>query len=142
FVPGVEEWIADVLAHPGAPAPEEFREKLVKPLLDQLKVDAGEAVYQLAKGRLGLDGPPQSVRQQARRMGVTRARVYQLLDDCSKVFDVRWPEGKVQFDALAAKLESEEVPQERVQLFYALRELIYPSKYAEVSDSAYSGSSS
>src|SRR5690606_33508229 len=29
FVPQVEEWIADVLAHPGVPSPEEFQEKLV-----------------------------------------------------------------------------------------------------------------
>ncbi|HTM76492.1 MAG TPA: hypothetical protein VL133_02540, partial [Devosia sp.] len=88
-------------------------------------------------GRLGLDGPPQSVRQQARRMGVTRARIYQLLDDCSKVFDVRWPEGKMQLDALAQKFSTEQASPEKLQLFNAVRELFYPSKYAEVSDSAF-----
>ncbi|HTN73993.1 MAG TPA: hypothetical protein VL096_02055 [Pirellulaceae bacterium] len=137
FVPVVEEFVADVLAHPGIPTPEELREKLIQPMLKQLEVDAGETVYKLAAGRLGLDGPPQSVRQQARRMGVTRARIYQLLDDCSKVFDVRWPEGKMQLDALAQKFSTEQASPEKLQLFNAVRELFYPSKYAEVSDSAF-----
>lgn len=137
FVPLVEEFVADVLAHPGIPTPEELREKLVQPLLKQLETDAGETVHKLAAGRLGLDGSPQSVRQQARRMGVTRARIYQLLDDCSKVFDVRWPEGKMQLDALAHKFATEQASPEKLQLFNAVRELFYPSKYAEVSDSAF-----
>lgn len=142
FVPVVEEFVTDVLEHPGIPTPEELREKLVQPMLQQLEVDAGETVYKLAAGRLGLDGPPQSVRQQARRMGVTRARIYQLLDDCSKVFDVRWPEGKMQLDALAAKFATEQASPEKLQLFNAVRELFYPSKYAEVSDSAFVGAAS
>ncbi len=140
FVPLVEEWIADVLSHPGIPTPEEMREKLIQPLLAQLGVDAGDAVRELAAGRLGLASVPQSVRQQARRMGVTRARIYQLLDDCSKVFDVRWPEGKMQLDALAAKFASEQANPEKLRLFEAFRELFYPSKYAEVSDVAYTPS--
>ena len=140
FVPHVEDWIADVLAHPGIPTPEEFREKLVEPLLNQLEVDAGEIVGQLAAGRLGLNGPPQSVRLQARNLGVTRARLYQLLDECSKVIDVRWPEGKLQFDALALKFAAEGATFEKLQLFEALRELLYPNKHAEVADSAFANS--
>lgn len=137
FVPQVEEWIADVLAHPGVPSTEEFREKLVQPLLDQLLTDAGDQVHQLALSRLGLQGTPQSVRQQARSMGVTRARVYQLLDDCSKVFDVRWPEGKMQLEALANKFANEGVSRHKLQLFEALRELMYPGRYEEVPESAF-----
>jgi hypothetical protein len=137
FVPPLEEWIADVLSHPGIPAPEEFREKLVQPLIDQLLHDAGDQIHQLAISRLGLEGTPQSVRQQARRMGVTRARIYQLLDDCTKVFDVRWPEGKVQLDALARKFLAEGAAPERLQLFEAARELLYPSRYQEVQENAF-----
>jgi hypothetical protein len=32
---------------------------------------------------------------------VTRARVYQLLEDCAKVIAVRWPEGKSKYELLA-----------------------------------------
>jgi hypothetical protein len=137
FVPALEAWIADVLAHPGVPTVDEFREKLVLPLVEQLKIDGGDQVYDLARGRLGLQGTPQSVRQQARRMGVTRARIYQLLDDCSKVFHVRWPEGKMQLDALAQKFATDKASPEKLQLFNAIRELLYPSRYEEVRDNAF-----
>ncbi len=38
-------------------------------------------------------------------MGVTRARVYQLLEDCAKVMDVRWPAGEYLLAAVSAKLK-------------------------------------
>jgi hypothetical protein len=136
FVPVVEEWIADVLAHPGVPTTEEFREKLVQPLVDQIVIDAGEQVHNLAVSRLGLDGSRHSVRQQARRLGVTRARVYQLLDDASKVFDVRWPEGKVQLEALARKFTADQVAAEKLELFHSLRDLLYPTRNDEEDDAA------
>ncbi|MFI4876620.1 MAG: hypothetical protein ACIALR_14820, partial [Blastopirellula sp. JB062] len=59
--------------------------------------------FDLAVGRLGLGGKPQSVRMQARMLGVTRARIYQLLEDCSKVMSVRWPEGQALLAALVQK---------------------------------------
>jgi hypothetical protein len=68
---------------------------------------------------------------------VTRARVYQLLDDCSKVFEVRWPEGKLQLEALARKFAAEDANAAKLQLFEAMRELLYPSRYEEVQDSAF-----
>ena len=137
FVPQVEEWIADVLTHPGIPTTEEFREKLVEPLLNQLGTDAGEVVRQLAEGRLGLSSAPQSVRQQARKLGVTRARIYQLLDDCSKVADVRWPEGKLQLDAMSLKFAAEGASPDKLQLFEALRELLYPTKHVEAEEAGF-----
>jgi hypothetical protein len=94
-------------------------------------------VRSLAAGRLGIEGPPQSVRQQARRLGVTRARVYQLLDDCSKVFDVRWPAGQLQLEELARKCADEIINSDRPPILEALRELLYPGKYGEVADTAY-----
>ena len=37
-------------------------------------------------------------------MGVTRARVYQLLEDCARVMDVRWPDGKTQLARLVPQI--------------------------------------
>jgi hypothetical protein len=102
---------------------------LANPLIEQLTADAGETVIQLAKGRLGLDGAPQSVRTQSRRMGVTRARVYQLLDDCSKVMSVRWPEGQAQLRALVEKCRSENAGSQDLKLLEATVELFFPRKY-------------
>ena len=60
----------------------------------QIGVDAGEQTAVMLRGRLGLDGAPLSVRRTAMRMRLTRARIYQLLEDAATVVDVRWPRGK------------------------------------------------
>ena len=83
FIQPLERWIADWMSRPGVPSAEEVREHLTVPLLDQLKIDAGDTIYDLSAGRLGIEGDPQSVRHQSKQMGVTRARVYQLLEDCA-----------------------------------------------------------
>ena len=63
-------------------------------MIAQIKIDIGDQVAELAAARLCLDENAPSVKQQAETLGVTRARVYQLLEDCAKVMDVRWPEGR------------------------------------------------
>jgi hypothetical protein len=93
--------------------------------------DSGETIVNLARGRLGIDGPPQSVRTQSRKMGVTRARVYQLLDDCSKVMNVRWPEGQMLLRQLGDVIRREGASAEMLRLFDATLELFYPRKYEE-----------
>lgn len=128
FIQPIENWIAQVLERPGVPSPDEVRDYLAVPLLNQTLIDAGSTIHELSAGRLGVGGPPQSVRQQAKRMGVTRARVYQLLEDCSRIMDVRWPEGQQLLAQLAAKLEAEATSQDDLRLFRATRELFYPGK--------------
>ena len=61
-------------------------------------------------------------------MGVTRARVYQLLETCAHVMAVRWPEGKWQLAALAKKLEGLPEHDERVLLFKETQTLMYPER--------------
>ncbi len=76
------------------PALEEFHAGLVMPLLEQLRLDAKPGVIKLAEERLGCGGPRASIRQIARRLGLTRARIYQLLQEITEIMNVRWPEGK------------------------------------------------
>jgi len=128
FIGPIESWISGAIAEPGSVTRDEVRDKLAIPLLDQINIDCGPTIHELSEARLGIDGPPQSVRQQARRMGVTRARVYQLLEDCARVMAVRWPEGHHQLAQLAAKLQAEANPGEDLSLFHATRELFYPAK--------------
>ncbi len=116
------------MAKPGVPSPEEVRNRLSVPLLDQLRIDAGDTVYGLSAGRLGVEGNPQSVRHQSRQMGVTRARIYQLLEDCARVMEVRWPEGKAQLARLGGKFHAEAKGNDDLTLFDATVELFYPSK--------------
>jgi hypothetical protein len=135
FVPPLEEWLGSVMERDDPPTVEEIRRQLVCPLLGQIRLDAGEAVYELAAGRLGVKSPRRSVRLQSRRMGVTRARVYQLLDECSKVMGVRWPEGRSQLLMLAEKMEGSECEPDALELFTTLRELLFPSTSEQPADS-------
>lgn len=128
FIEPLEQWIHATLNAPGVPSAEEIKEKFTMPLLNQLSIDAGPQIHRLAEERLGIDGPPQSVRNQARRLGITRARVYQLLEDCGKIMEVRWPEGEWLVKQLAQKLISEASEKDDLRQFNATVELFYPSK--------------
>lgn len=124
----VETWLHDCIAGGRAPAEEEVCDRLVVPMLAQLKVDANETVYKLAEGRLGVRTRSQSVRLQSRKLGVTRARVYQLLDECHHIMTVRWPEGRCMLQRLSEQYDRLGVHPEDRQLFDSTRELLFPEK--------------
>jgi hypothetical protein len=132
FISPIEEWIGRLLVdsrHFVGDLGEEVERHLSVPLLQQIQLDSGPTVRDLVQGRLGLDGQVQSVRMQSRKMGVTRARIYQLLDDCAKVAEVRWPEGKLQLSALAEELANSRASSKATEQVATLRELLFPEKY-------------
>ena len=130
FVVSVEQWIRQDLSCRELPQQQDLRQNLALPLLNQIEIDVGPTVHRLAAGRLGIESPGESVREQADRLGVTRARVYQLLEMCGQVMDVRWPDGRLWLAELARKFEQLEPEDERVQLFNATWSLVYPEKVA------------
>ena len=94
FVPAVEQFTMSLAQQePITATRQAIATNLAQPLLEQILVDCGEAVHALTRDRLGIGVPVKSVRDQSREMGVTRARVYQLLEECGKVMAVRWPRG-------------------------------------------------
>jgi hypothetical protein len=125
----VEQWIAGVLQMPGVPSKAEIFENFVAPLLEQIRTDATQQITRLAENRLGLLGPITSVRQAARAMGLTRARVYQLLNEINDIMAVRWPTGRHQVYELRERLTEEARqldPSPDLQQFFAAVELFYP----------------
>ncbi len=134
FVGQIEDWIHELKTRKFPPAINELDEHLVQPLLAQLETDAGPTVAAIARSRLGIDGRNQSVRNQARKLGVTRARIYQLLEDCHHVMQVRWPDGKRQIDDLAQWLDQNYASAECANLVALLRELLYPLKFDSVAE--------
>lgn len=128
FIPPVERWMADAMVPSSARSEQSIREYLTTPLLDQILIDTGPTVHRLAQGRLGIGVPMQSVRAQARDMGVTRARIYQLLEECGRTMLVRWPEGKRQLDQLSDAFESDEKSSAAYRLLIATRDLLFPHK--------------
>ena len=125
----METWIGRALQTPGMPGAEDIALEFVGPLLEQVRADATEQIARLAEYRLGIHGPITSVRQAARTMGLTRARVYQLLNEINDVLTVRWPMGRHQVYELSDKLRAEaarlDLPPDLTQ-FDAAVELFYP----------------
>ena len=125
----VEVWIGGALQTPGVPGRDEIFSKFVSPLLQQIRVDATRQIVNLAEYRLGIDGPMTSVRQAARTMGLTRARVYQLLNEVNDIMSVRWPAGRHQVYELRNKFQAEAERTDdagHLRQFHAAVELFYP----------------
>jgi len=125
----VEQWIGQSLQKPGLPSNGEIFQNFVSPLLEQIRIDAPQQIVTMAENRLGIRGPITSVRQVARSMGLTRARVYQLLNEINDIMTVRWPLGRHQVYELREKFTSEaaDIPNPpSLEQFYAAVELLYP----------------
>jgi hypothetical protein len=128
----VECWTGRMLQRPGVPAGQEILAELVEPLFEQICLDATQQVAVLAASRLGIQCDPTSVRQAARAMKLTRARVYQLLNEINDIMAVRWPMGRHQVHELREKFLSEtneanQSPAESdLSQFHAAVELFYP----------------
>lgn len=126
FVPALEQWLVSALASETLPTAQDIRQHLVLPLLNQVERDAGETVHRLAAGRLGVEAFPEGVRDQALELGVTRARIYQLLETCGDVMQVRWPTGRWMFELLHHKIHSHAGDCEATELLGSLQWLLYP----------------
>jgi hypothetical protein len=129
LIDGVEEWIGRALQTSGVSTTQELFEHVVSPLLEQVRTDATQQIASLAENRLGISAPITSVRQAARAMGLTRARVYQLLNEINDIIAVRWPNGRHQMYELREKLVSESKSMDAppdLQQFFAAIELFYP----------------
>jgi hypothetical protein len=125
----VEDWMGRVLQTPGVPSEQEILENYVNPLLEQIRDDATQQIASLAENRLGISGPITSVRQAARTIGLTRARVYQLLNEINDIMMVRWPTGRHQSHELRERLQAAVAASETtadLQQFFAAVELFYP----------------
>ena len=129
LVDAAETWAGRTLQSSGVPGKVEIFERFTKPLLGQIRIDASRQIVHLAEMRLGINGPITSVRQAARQASLTRARVYQLLNEINDIMNVRWPLGRHQLHELRAKFlaEAAEVntPPDLEQ-FLAAVEVFYP----------------
>src|ERR1043166_7543843 len=99
-----------------------------------MAIEAGENGADLARGRLGIGASAESVRNQSKSLGVTRARVYQMLEECHNVMSIRWPDGRRQLDEFAQWLDENYAWAKPAILRASLRELLYPLKFDSVAD--------
>ena len=106
-ITAIESWISSVLLRPLPPQTDEIQARLATPLVEQLRTDGGEQIASLVESRLR--SRAFNVQQAARRLGLTRARIYELLGDVPTILAVRWPEGKLLFKALRESLERQPI---------------------------------
>ena len=130
FVIRLESWILRYLQRPGAPSYEELRSTFIGPLLDQVRIDAGPQIAKLAESRLAPNGA--TVRQAAQRLGLTRARIYQLLGEVATILKVRWPEGQGLVSTLRERLASQSADKATLELLDAAIELFFVTSGAEL----------
>jgi hypothetical protein len=102
----LEDWMQRTMARPQLPSLGELRRGLAEPTVEQARIDIGATVANLVHGRLGMRGAEGSVRQTADALGLTRARVYQLLDEAGEALRIRWPEGGPRLTALLERYAS------------------------------------
>jgi len=126
YVADIEAWIARVTQNGYVPDESEVRNRLLDPVFHQILVDAGATPYDLICGRLGIDAEPENVQDQSKRLGVTRARVYQILEDCQRVMHIRWPHGRGQLAVLIEKIASEKPDSPMIVTLNELRNLLFP----------------
>jgi len=129
-----EEWMAEARTRSFPPTREEVEQHLIEPIMQQLAIDSGETIAGLARGRLGVGASAESVRNQSKSLGVTRARVYQMLEECHNVMSIRWPDGRRQLDEFAQWLDENYASAEAANLLASLRELLYPLKFDSVAE--------
>ena len=127
FIRPIERCHSEWMLRPADLTNVMVREHLAIPLVEQVQVDCGKAIARLVEERLGLHGVSQSVKSQAKRMSVTRARVYQLLEQCAMAMEVRWPEGRSQLVALCEKVSDNSTVDGKPELLFSIVELMFPS---------------
>jgi hypothetical protein len=128
FVIPIEQWILEAIRREDPLTIQELRQGLVLPLLNQIEADSDEEIGRLMAGRLGIEANPETVIEQAERLGVTRARVYQLLELATQIINVRWPEGCWQLAALQERFHARSEPEDCRNMLATLRALLYPAK--------------
>lgn len=128
-VDGVDAWLADVLTSGRLPNEQELRTRFLQPLVEQIRLDAGEGTAGLVLGRLGWDGPKLSVRRAAMKLRLTRARIYQLLEDAETVVAVRWPKGLARMRSLLEKTAGLPVESAERRLLTLAAETLFASEF-------------
>jgi hypothetical protein len=128
FIAPLETWLLDALQRSSIPDPNELRRSWIEPIMQQVRIDAGDQIARLTEGRLGLSGKGYSVRDAAKRLRLTRARVYQLLNDVSAILTVRWPEAQVLSELLRNRVQLEAEDRQQYEQFFTAMDLFFPQR--------------
>ena len=108
----LENWFQCVSVCRGLLKDSTVCQELFEPLLGQVEIDIGEHAADILRERLL--GRRLNVQQMARRLGLTRGRVYEIMSEAAIAIAVRWPQGRRRFMELRNHLAS--YPERRLTL--------------------------
>ena len=122
--------IREILNSRRSPTQDELSRGVIAPLLEQVEVDCGPESSLVAKLRLGLGHRGRLFRDIASEMGISNARVGQLLKRAQGALLIRWREGEYLFDDLCELLQRGNSDFDSYRLCYRVFEVFYPDRLA------------
>lgn len=137
FIFPIEDWLTRLLHWRRLVSYDRIRRCFVTPILEQLRTDAGDNVVDVVSRRLNLEGAQIPVRRMASELGVTRARVYQLLSEVGEIMSIRWPEGAWLIKQARERVEDLTIGEKdddrraAAHLFIETAELCFPTRTEE-----------
>ncbi len=128
YVYDVEAAIFEMMSRAVPPQARVIQQMVINPILDQLKLDMGDFAHELVRDRIGSGTKAKAIREQSEELGLTRARLYQVLEECALASHVRWPQGRVILNELMVYLTNREGMEKIVRQLHQLLITLYPAK--------------
>lgn len=130
FVARLDGWIQRAAAEPAQVTADGVRHGLFAPIVEQVAIDCGATIARILENRLPMRAMAEPVNKLAKRLGVTRARVYQLLEEGQHALKIRWPTGSCQLKQLTKRLAQQEPWPDGLPLLQCGIEVLYPDAAA------------
>jgi len=124
----IENWVRRLMTSEEAFTLEELRTNMLKPLIAQMTIDGGEHLANLVESRIDIEKETPSVREQSKLLGVTRARVYQLFNEVSRMVATRWPEGQCMLGQILNHQKQYGNDEKCIAMINDTRMLFFPSR--------------
>lgn len=121
----VAHWIGGVLGTKDVPDLADLRQRLIRPVLEQLAIDLPPGISNMVERRLGLDDAPQTFSKIAEAFRRSPERVRQQTRRAHNVLLVRWPEGRNLLDGLIDRFRDTPDACEQVELTQRCLDLLY-----------------
>ena len=118
-------WLAQGLATSDVPDLGDLRQRLFRPVLEQLRTDLPFEVSNMIERRLGLDGVPQTFSKIAQAFHRTPERIRQQTRRACGVLLVRWPKGKDLLYEFVNKFRDTPHARGQVELTQRCADLLY-----------------
>jgi hypothetical protein len=124
----VESAIFDIMSQVAIPQAKVVQQMVITPVLNQLRLDMGDFAFDLVRDRVGAGAKAKAIREQSEELGLTRARLYQVLEECALAAHVRWPQGRVMLNELMVFLTNRDGMEKVVRQLHQLIITLYPTK--------------